>query len=126
MKPYDYLKTSTQFDEWLDGLKSPATQARITGRAVRARETGHLGDHHGVKGADGIGEMRLDFGPGYRLYYTAWEYRGRALLLLLGGDKSTQRRDIRKAKAILAEARARAEREIDEEIRKREEEGHGT
>ena len=48
-----------------------------------------------------------------------------ALLLLVGGDKSTQRRDIGKAKAILAEAKAKAEREIDEEIRKREEEQHG-
>ena len=85
-----------------------------------------MGDHHGVKGADGISEMRLDFGPGYRLYYTAWEYRGQVLMMLLGGDKSTQPRDIKKAKAMLPAAKARAEREIDKELKRREEEAHGT
>ena len=122
MKPYDYLKNSTYFDDWFFSLDA-VTQARITIRTERARMTGHLGDHKGV--GDEVSELRLNFGPGYRLYYTAWEYRGRALLLLVGGDKSTQRRNIKLAKAILKEAKAKAEREIDEEIRKNEEEQRG-
>ena len=69
--------------------------------------------------------MRLDFGPGYRLYYTTWEYRGQVLLLLLGGDKSTQRRNIKTAKAILAESKRQAEREIDDAIKEREKKARG-
>lgn len=115
------LKQTTQFGDWLKRQGS-GTRGRIETRLRLARELGHLGDHHGLKDAPGIGEMRLDFGPGYRLYYTIWEYRGQVLLLLLGGDKSTQTRDIKKAKAMLPEAKARAEREIDEALKRREEE----
>ena len=117
-----WFKTTRQFDAWMDSLGS-TTRIRIDARMQRARGAELFGDHKGVGGE--VSEMRLDFGPGYRLYYTAWEYRGHALLMLLGGDKSTQRRDIRKAKAILQEAKAKAEREIDEELKKREEATHG-
>ena len=119
-----WLTTTTQFDDWRNGL-GPTMRIRVDARVQRAHKAGHFGDHHGLKDADEISEMRIDAGPGYRLYYTRWEYRGHVLLMLLGGDKSTQRRDIRMAKTILKEAKAKAEREIDRELEKREEEKHG-
>lgn len=124
MKPYDYLKKTAQFEEWIRTL-NPVTQAVVIARTERARNAGYFGDHHGIqgksKGGNRISEMRIDSGPGWRLYYTAWEYRGQVLLMLVGGDKSTQRRNIKLALAIVDEAKAKAEREIDEELSKREE-----
>ena len=117
-----WFRTTQEFDKWRDGL-GETIRARVDLRLERAHMTGHFGDHPGVSGE--VSEMRLDFGPGYRLYYTTWEYRGQVLLLLLGGDKSTQRRDIKKAKALLPEAKADAERAIDEELKKREEAQNG-
>ena len=117
MRTY-HVKRTERFDRWFKKLDK-ATQARIDFRLRRAGE-GHFGDHHGVGGE--VSEMRLDFGPGYRLYYTVWEYRGQALLLLVGGDKSTQNRDIERAKTLVAEARAQAEREIDAELEQEQEE----
>lgn len=122
MKVYT-IKQTEQFNGWLAKLDA-GTRARINTRLRMVHDWGHLGDHHGLKDAPGISEMRMGFGPGYRLYYTIWEYRGQVLLLLLGGDKSTQTRDVRKAKAMLTEAKARAEREIDEALKKREEKRH--
>lgn len=128
MKPYDYLKKTSQFVKWYSRLDAQ-TKVRVTLRAEQARETGHLGDHHGIRGksreGNRIAEMRVDSGPGWRLYYTAWEYKGRALLLLLGGEKSTQQRDIERALAIVDEARRKAEQEIDEELREHEEKKNG-
>ena len=65
------------------------TQARLI-----AIETGNLGDRKSV--GDGVWELRLDFGPGYRIYYG--EVDNTVVLLLCGGDKSSQRRDIERAK----------------------------
>jgi len=70
---------------------------RITQRITRV-QYGLLGD---VKYFDGIGELRIDHGPGYRIYFAR---RGRAIIILLcGGDKSTQRRDITRAKLLAQE-----------------------
>ncbi len=115
------LKQTKQYNKWLNGLDG-VTRARIIYRVRQAARTDHFGDHRSIKGTAEISEMRLDFGPGYRLYYTTWEYRGQVLLLLLGGDKSTQTKDIKKAKTMLREAKARAEREIDEALEWRKEE----
>ncbi len=87
---------STEFDKWLAKLKDPKGKARIIAR-IRSAEHGNLGDVKSVGG--GISEMRIHFGPGYRVYFTQ---RGRFLILLLiGGDKSTQERDIKKAKTLI-------------------------
>lgn len=78
--------------------------ARLAGpsshrRRVRQAEHGNLGDTKSVGG--GVSEMRIDVGAGYRLYYTR---RGDILVILLvGGDKSTQDKDIRRAQAMLGE-----------------------
>jgi putative addiction module killer protein len=85
------------FREWLSAL-DVATRARIQARILRF-ETGNLGDHKTV-GA-GVFEARVMFGPGYRIYFGR---QGRDLVvLLLGGDKSSQARDIRRAQEFLAD-----------------------
>jgi putative addiction module killer protein len=87
-----------EFQNWLDALRDRRAQARIAAR-LRLAEAGNLGDWKSV--GDEVSEMRVDFGPGYRLYFTR---RGRLLIVMLaGGDKSSQARDIRRAQRILKE-----------------------
>ena len=87
---------SDAFAEWLDRLADERAKARIAVRIISA-EKGNFGDCAPV--SDGISEMRVHFGPGYRLYFTR---RGRVVYLLLcGGDKSSQKRDIQRAKEML-------------------------
>jgi putative addiction module killer protein len=87
-----------EFQDWLDALRDRRGQARIVAR-VRLAEAGNLGDWKPIGGE--ISEMRVAFGPGYRLYFTR---RGSILIVMLaGGDKSTQARDIRRAQKLLKE-----------------------
>jgi putative addiction module killer protein len=89
-------KTYT-FSQWLDALRDMKAKAGILARIDRAK-AGNLGDH---KMFDGIGELRLGIGPGYRLYFVR---RGVTLIILLcGGDRSSQSRDIVKAKELAKE-----------------------
>ncbi|WP_093384129.1 type II toxin-antitoxin system RelE/ParE family toxin [Rugamonas rubra] len=84
----DTLQTE-RFRNWFANLKDRRARARIQVRIDRA-EDGNFGDHRSVGG--GVSEMRLDCGPGYRIYYTI---RGTELVILLaGGDKSTQDKDV--------------------------------
>ncbi|WP_426206082.1 type II toxin-antitoxin system RelE/ParE family toxin [Pseudomonas sp. TWP3-1] len=86
------FERSRAFADWLDGLKDTIGKARIIAR-LRAAEHGNLGDCEFV--GDSVYEMRVHHGPGYRLYFTR---RGEVTyLLLIGGDKSTQKRDIKRA-----------------------------
>jgi len=86
------VEKTEEYREWLDALKDRAGRARILVRVDRLIQ-GNPGEHRNL--TDGVSEMKIDFGPGYRVYYTQ---RGtRLLLLLAGGDKSTQQRDISKA-----------------------------
>lgn len=86
------FQKSAEFDAWLIGLKDPVGKAQIFLRLDRAAK-GNFGDCEQV-GA-GVSEMRIHYGPGYRVYFTR---RGAVIyLLLLGGDKSTQKRDIKRA-----------------------------
>lgn len=83
---------SEEFDTWLSTLKDKLGRARIIHR-IRSAEHGNFGDCEPV--GEGVSEMRIHFGPGYRVYYTR---RGEVIyLLLLGGDKSSQKRDIKHA-----------------------------
>ena len=83
---------SEEFDTWLAALKDRKGRARIVER-IRSAERGNFGDCEPV--GEGVSEMRIHFGPGYRVYFTR---RGEVVyLLLLGGDKSSQKRDIRRA-----------------------------
>jgi putative addiction module killer protein len=88
------IRQTEAFGRWIADLKDQTGKARILGRIARAK-LGNLGD---VKCFDGIGEMRIDAGPGYRIYFAR---QGKTLyLLLLGGDKQSQRADIKLAKAL--------------------------
>ena len=84
-------KTDT-FAQWIDGLRDVRARARVQARIERLA-VGHVGDVKPV--VEGVSELRIDYGPGYRIYF---KRRGRSLVILLaGGDKRTQSRDIRTA-----------------------------
>jgi putative addiction module killer protein len=86
------LRQTEEFVAWLDALSDKATQVRVAAR-LRQVEAGNLGDWKVVEGD--VAEMRMHFGPGYRLYFTR---RGQIVVVLLcGGNKSTQAKDIRRA-----------------------------
>jgi putative addiction module killer protein len=86
---------SDEFMQWAAKLKDRRAEARIAARLRRAEE-GNLGDHKPLR--DGVSEMRIDVGAGYRLYFTR---RGNTVLVLLcGGDKRTQEADIKRAIAL--------------------------
>ena len=92
------VRLTQGFQVWLDGLRDQKAQVRIAAR-LRLAEAGNLGDWKPVGGK--VSEMRVDFGPGYRLYFTR---RGSVLIVMLaGGEKSSQTRDIKRAQQILKE-----------------------
>jgi putative addiction module killer protein len=81
------------FEEWMEGLKDAAGRAAVRARLERV-EDGNFGDHRSV--GDGVSELRINFGPGYRVYYGL---DGKVIVLLLcAGDKATQDKDIKRAK----------------------------
>ena len=80
------------FPNWLESLGDIATRARIEVRLARV-ERGLFGDVRYLN--DGVSELKLDFGPGYRIYYG--KEGSKIIILLCGGDKSTQRKDIKHA-----------------------------
>lgn len=84
------------FEEWLNHLTDKASKARILARLSRIEE-GNLGDYKFI--GKGIWEFRLNFGPGYRIYFTK---ESQALIILfVGGNKNSQKRDIEKAAILL-------------------------
>ncbi|WP_028694525.1 type II toxin-antitoxin system RelE/ParE family toxin [Pseudomonas cremoricolorata] len=92
------LLRTHEFDAWLKGLKDVTARLRIVSRIMAAQE-GNFGDSEPV--GSGISEMRIFVGPGYRVYYAR---RAEVVYLLLcGGNKSSQKRDIKLAKSILDE-----------------------
>jgi putative addiction module killer protein len=92
------VRQTEEFAAWLDELKDKRAQVRIAAR-LRQAEAGNLGDWQPIEGD--VSEMRIDFGPGYRLYFTR---RGRIIVVILNaGDKSSQKRDIRRALKLAAE-----------------------
>ncbi len=90
------VRTTQTFDDWLDNLKNRTAVLRIAARIDRI-EQGNFGDTKSI--TDEISELRFFFGSGYRIYYILEEKT--VVLLLNGGDKSSQRKDIKKAQAIL-------------------------
>jgi putative addiction module killer protein len=97
IREYASASGRSYFREWLDSLVIPV-RARIQARVLRF-EMGNLGESKSVGG--GVWEARLMFGPGYRIYFGK---EGRSIiLLLLGGDKSSQAADIRKARRLWKE-----------------------
>lgn len=91
MLVYEIRKTDA-YARWLDGLRDIQARARVLARVERLA-AGNPGDAKSV--GEGVSELRIDYGPGYRVYYTM---RGRTVVILLaGGDKRTQASDIKTA-----------------------------
>jgi putative addiction module killer protein len=91
-QPKFTVRQTEEFVAWLDGLDDQRAQIRIVAR-LRQAEAGNLGDWQPVEGE--VSEMRVHDGPGYRLYFVR---RGRFIVIMLNaGDKSSQKRDIRRA-----------------------------
>lgn len=89
------VEKTDEYRDWLDRLRDQAGRARILVRVDRLIH-GNPGDHRNLPG--GVSELRIDFGPGYRVYYT--QRREQLLLLLIGGDKSSQVKEIVKAQQL--------------------------
>lgn len=86
------VEKTDEYRDWIDGLKDVAVRARILMRVDRLIH-GNPGTHRNL--TEGVSELKIDVGPGYRVYFSQ---RGNVLLLLLaGGDKSTQQKDIDRA-----------------------------
>ena len=96
---FEIIKSET-FNSWFKGLRDKRAAARINAR-LRRVSLGNLGDVAPV--GDGVSEMRIFYGPGYRIYFVQ---EGQVLIVLLcGGDKSTQKKDIKRAKELANERR---------------------
>ena len=92
------VRQTEEFAEWIADSRDSRARARIAAR-IRRLAMGHFGDVKGV--GEGVGELRIDYGPGYRVYITR---RGpEVVVLLAGGDKSTQDRDSERAKRLAEE-----------------------
>jgi putative addiction module killer protein len=89
---YEDEEGRAPFSEWMDRQDAPL-YGRVMARLERV-ELGNLGDHRGV--GDGVFELKIDFGPGYRVYFGL--DGSELVVLLIGGTKKTQRRDIETAK----------------------------
>jgi putative addiction module killer protein len=89
------VRETENFKEWIRSLKDRIAQSIIIAR-IRRISIGNFGDTKPV--GDGISELRIDYGPGFRVYFTQREQE--IVILLCGGDKSTQSRDIETAKWI--------------------------
>jgi len=93
------VRQTKTFASWLNGLRDTTARLRIATRIARLEE-GNPGDVKPV--GEGVSEMRINYGPGYRVYFVR---SGRVVVILLcGGDKSTQAKDITKAKQMAKEA----------------------
>jgi putative addiction module killer protein len=91
------IEKTAQFEKWLRKLKDLRAKAKILFRIQKIETDEHFGDCEAV--GDGILEIRIHYAKGYRVYFK--EKDGKIIILLVGGDKSTQQKDIIKAKQIL-------------------------
>jgi putative addiction module killer protein len=91
-----FIEKTTEFDKWLKKLKDSKARAKILFRIQKIENDDHFGDCKSV--GEGVKELRINFAKGYRIYFG--EINGKLIILLLGGDKSSQQKDIKKAKEI--------------------------
>jgi putative addiction module killer protein len=92
-----YIEKTVEFDKWIRKLKDLRAKAKILLRIQKIENDEHLGDCEHV--GNGIRELKIDYAKGYRVYFK--ESDGKIIILLIGGDKSTQQKDIEQAKDIL-------------------------
>jgi len=102
LRIYSAADGSRPFEKWLEGLRDYEAQARILGRLGHVR-LGSLGDWKAV--GEGVGELRIPVGPGYRVYFG--QDGASVVILLCGGSKATQHRDIENAKTYWRDYRSR-------------------
>jgi len=93
------IEKTSEFDKWFRKLKDRTAKAKILIRIQRIEEQGNFGDCQPV--GEGISELRIHYAKGYRVYLK--EHGEQLILLLIGGDKSTQNSDIKKAKKLWKE-----------------------
>ena len=91
-----FIEKTTDFDKWFRKLKDLRAKAKILVRIQKLEKEEHFGDCEPV--GDGIRELKINYAKGYRVYFK--EMDGKIVILLIGGDKSTQQKDIEKAKEI--------------------------
>lgn len=91
-----FIEKTTEFDKWLRKLKDIRAKAKILFRIQKLEQDEHFGDCEPV--GEGIRELKINYAKGYRIYFR--ETDGKIIVLLIGGDKSTQQKDIEKAKEI--------------------------
>ena len=91
-----FIEKTPEFDKWLRKLNDLRAKAKILFRIQKIESDGHFGDCKVV--GDGISEMRINYAKGYRIYFK--EVDDKIIILLVGGDKSTQKMDIIKARKI--------------------------
>ena len=91
-----FVEKTPEFDKWFRKLNDLKAKAKILFRLQKLEEDEHFGDCKPV--GNGISELKINYAKGYRIYFK--ETHGRIIILLMGGDKSTQQEDIKKAKEI--------------------------
>ena len=91
-----FIEKTSEFDKWLRKLKDLRAKAKIIFRIQRLEQDEHFGDCEAV--GEGIRELKINYAKGYRVYFK--EKDGKIIILLIGGDKSTQQNDIEKAKQL--------------------------
>ena len=91
-----FIQKTTEFDKWLKKLNDLRAKAKILVRLQKLENEEHFGDCTPV--GNGISELKINYAKGYRIYFK--EADGKIIILLIGGDKSTQKKDIEKAKEI--------------------------
>ena len=89
------VRQTASYSEWFTGLRDRRAKTRIDIR-IRRLSLGNPGDVKPI--GEGVSEMRIDYGPGYRVYFA--QHGSEFIVLLAGGDKASQDRDIREAKAL--------------------------
>lgn len=105
MYPIEYnfnmylIEKTLEFDKWLRKLNDLRAKAKILMRLQKLENEKYFGDFKPV--GDGVNELRINYAKGYRIYYK--ELNGKIILLLIGGDKSSQQRDIKKAKELASQ-----------------------
>lgn len=92
------IEKTAEFDKWIKNLKDLQSKVKILIRIQKLENDEHFGDCKVI--SDGIRELKINFGKGYRVYFKV--KNGKIIILLVGGDKSTQQKDIAKAKEIWA------------------------
>jgi putative addiction module killer protein len=105
---YQTTEGKKPYEDWFDSLKDARAIKQVLIR-IKQVEEGNFGDHHSITGGNGLAELRIKYGSGFRIYYGETEKE--IVLLLCGGDKSTQKKDIKLAKQYWADYLNRPDKE---------------